>query len=86
MPVLALAWPTPRAADHVIEVLRLRLQMGLVRMARPKAYVALYRSIDAARWKRQYEEGGSPVDKTPYGSHLAEGHGFDVIFARNAPR
>jgi hypothetical protein len=60
--------------------------MGLVKMSRPRAYVALYHSIDATKWKQQYEEGGPPADKTPYGFHLAEEQGFDVIFARDAPR
>lgn len=59
-------------------------------LGRPKAYVALYHSIDAARWREQYRsrnaEKGVTTDETPYGFHHAELYGFEVTFARDAPR
>ncbi|MBC7799629.1 MAG: glycosyltransferase [Gemmatimonadaceae bacterium] len=54
---------------------------------RPKAYVALYYSIDAARWRQQFKDGlACAIDESPYGFHYAEDFGFDVIFAQDAPR
>lgn len=55
-----------------------------------KAYVALYHSIDAVLWREQYRsrnaEKGVATDESPYGFHRAEAYGFDVSFARDAPR
>lgn len=56
-----------------------------VAVVRPKAYVGLYHSIDAARWRQQWD-AGIALDETPYGFHNAEHFGFDVIFAQDAPR